>query len=133
MPRHFCFLSLCLVLLPSFAARAEVVELRPVFVEKDGVVGLEYWSGRTLVGRSTDLAPAGVELLLPGAKAVPIVFRGNSERESVLVLGPAKLGALTLTWRITRKNPSLVERTLSVKADAPPILCCISPGGGAGR
>src|SRR5262249_37785390 len=45
-------------------------------------------------------------------------FRGKSERDGVLVLGPAKVGALTLTWRITRKNPSLVERTLTVKAEA---------------
>src|SRR5215510_9563037 len=117
MPRHY-FLSLFIALVPPLAACAEVVELRPVLVEKDGVVGVEYWSGKTRIGRSTERAPAGVKLMLPGAKAVPVAFRGKAERDGVLVLGPVKVGALTLTWRITRKNPSLVERTLSVKADA---------------
>jgi hypothetical protein len=105
------------LLITALTARAEVVEVRPVAVEKGGAVGLEYWSGKERVGRSTEAAPAGVELLLPGAKAVPVVFRGKSEREGVLELGPVKVGALTLTWRITRKNPSLVERALYVKAD----------------
>jgi hypothetical protein len=125
--RHFCLTSLYLFLIPSFAARAEVVELRPVFVEKDGVVGVEYWSGKARVGRSTDAAPAGVELLLPGAKVVPVAFRGKSEREGVFALGPVKIGGLTLTWRITRKNPSLVERTLEVKADAAQRFSVVFP------
>jgi len=116
--RHFCLTSLCVFLIPSLGARAEVVDLRPVLVGKDGAAGVEYWSGKARIGRSTDAAPAGVELLLPGATAVPVVFRRKSEREGVLELGPVKAGALTLTWRITRKNPSLVERTLDVKADA---------------
>ncbi len=127
MPQHFFFLSLCLALVPPVAARAEVVELRPVLVEKDGVAGVEYWSGKTRVGRFTERAPAGVELMRPGAEAVPVAFRGKSERDGVLVLGPTKVGALTLTWRITRKNPSLVERTLSVKADAPQQFSLVFP------
>jgi hypothetical protein len=53
-----------------------------------------------------------VELLRPGAKPAPVVFRKKSERDGVLELGPVKVGTLTLTWRITRKDPSLVERTL---------------------
>jgi len=96
-------------------------------VGKDGTVGVEYWSGKARVGRSTAAAPAGVELLLPGAKAVPVVFRLKSERAGVLELGPVKVGTLTLTWRITRKNPSLVERTLFVKADADQRFSVVFP------
>lgn len=100
------------------AARAEVIEVRPVLVEKDGVVGVEYRSGDEQVGRSTDAAPAGVELLLPGSAALPVQFRNSTKREGVLELGPTKVGNLTLRWRITQKNPSLVERTLEVTAEA---------------
>ena len=80
---------LLLVELP-FAADAEVVELRPALVEKDGVVGIEYRSGGTLVGRSTEAAPAGVELLLPGGKAAPVQFRTKTEHERIIELGPVK-------------------------------------------
>jgi hypothetical protein len=125
--RHFCFASLSAFLISSLAARAEVVELQPALVEKDGVVGVEYRSGRGRVGHSTDAAPAGVELLLPGAKAIPVAFRNKSEREGVLELGPTRIGSLTLTWRITQKNPSLVERTLEVKADTPQRFSVVFP------
>jgi hypothetical protein len=95
--------------------------------DADGVVGVEYHSGPVRVSSSNDAAPAGVELLLPGAKAVPVEFRAKTEREGVLVLGPVKIGALSLTWRITRKNPSLVERTLSVTADAAQRFSIVFP------
>ena len=108
---------LCLMLICS-ATQAEVIELRPTLVESGGVVGVEYRSGDTLVGRTSDAAPAGVELLLPGAKAVPVRFPTKTERDGVLDLGPVKVGTLTFRWRITQKNPSLVERTLKVTADA---------------
>ena len=98
--------------------RAEIVELRPALAEKDGVVRVEYRSGETLVGRSTDAAPAGVELLLPGAGAVPVQFRTRTEREGGFDLGLVKVGALSLRWRLVQKSPSLVERTLEVTADA---------------
>src|SRR5262249_39787436 len=116
------------ILLITFSTtRAAVVDLQPALVEKDGVVRVEYRSGKALVGRSTDAAPAGVELLLPGAKAVPVDFRAKTEREGILELGPVKIGTLTLTWHITQKNPSLVERTLTVKADATQRFSLIFP------
>src|SRR5437016_448399 len=99
-------------------AWAEVIELRPTFVDKGRIIGVEFRSGDALVGRSTEAAPAGVELLLPGAPAVPVQFRTKTERDGAFHLGPVKIGALTLRWRITQKNPSLVERTLEVTADA---------------
>ena len=98
--------------------QADVVKLRPALVDKDGVVGVEYRSGDAIIARSTDAAPAGVELLLPGAKAAPVQFRTKTERDGVLELGPVKIGTLTLRWQITQKNPSLVERTLEVTANA---------------
>jgi hypothetical protein len=103
---------------PPRKVHTDVVELRPALVEKGGVVGVEYRSRDTLVGRSTDTAPAGVELLLPGALAVPVQFRTKTKRSDVLEIGPEKIGALTLRWLIIQRNPSLVERTLEVTADA---------------
>jgi len=104
--------SLCLT------ANGEVVEIRPALIEKADSLGIEYRSGAELVGRSTDTAPAGVELLLPGAGATPVAFQTRTAREGVIELGPAKVGTLRLRWRITQKTPSLVERTLEVTAEA---------------
>ncbi len=104
--------SLCLT------ANGEVVEIRPALIEKGDSLGIEYRSGSELVGRSTDAAPAGVELLLPGASATPVAFQTKTAREGVIELGPAKVGTLRLRWRITQKTPSLVERTLEVTAEA---------------
>jgi hypothetical protein len=113
-----CIVRLICFGLLSVAAHAQVIELRPALIEKAGVQGVEYRSGDAVVARSTDAAPAGVELLLPGATAVPVQFRTKAMIDGVLELGPAKVGALTFRWRITQKNPSLVERTLEVTADA---------------
>jgi hypothetical protein len=92
--------------------------IRPVCVEKDGIQRIEYQSGETLIARSADTAPAGVELKLPGAEWMPVRFHAKTEREGVMELGPEKIGALTLRWRLVQKTPSLVERTLEVTADA---------------
>ena len=116
--QRFSILAAVWLAVLSPAARAEVTPLRFVLVEKDGGVGVEYRSGDTLVGRSTAVAPAGVELLLPGASASPVHFRAHAEGDGVTVLGPAKAGSLTLRWRLAQKTPSLVERTLEVSADA---------------
>ena len=89
-----------------------------MFSEKDGVVRVEYRAGETLVGRATDAAPAGVELLLPGAAAVPVRFPTYTKRGGGFELGPVKIGALTLRLRIVQRTPALVERTLEVTADA---------------
>ena len=78
---------------------------------------IEYWSGSTLVGRSTEAAPAGVELRLPDAKSVPVRFRTSTHRDNQIVLGPTKVGSLTLRLRLVQKTPSLVERVLEVSAD----------------
>jgi uncharacterized protein (DUF736 family) len=102
-------------------------ELRPVLVEKDGVVGIEYRCGDTLVGRSTEAAPAGVELLLPGAGPVPVRFSTKTQRDGVIELGPVKIGGLTLRWRIVEMNPSLVQRTLEVTADESQQLAVTFP------
>ena len=112
-----CVLAVILTAV-STATYAQVVPIRAALVENEGIVGVEYRTGETLVARSTDAAPAGVELLLPGAKAAPVQFRAKTERDGVVELGPAKVGALALRWRITQKTPSLVERTLEVSADA---------------
>lgn len=98
-------------------AQAEVAEIRPVAVDKNGVVGIEYRSGDAVVGQATDAAPAGVEMLLPGGKVEPVLFRSKAELGDGLDLGPVKIGSLTLRWRVARKTPLLVERTLEVRAE----------------
>jgi len=61
----------------ALAAHAEIIDLRPALVEKDGSISVEYHSGGTLAARSTEAAPAGVQLLLPGAEAKPVTFRAK--------------------------------------------------------
>src|SRR5437899_1972204 len=91
------FVVPCLaIVFRCIAGRAADVELRPVVGGTKGVATIEYRSGNTLVWRSLASAPAGVELLLPGAKAVPVEFRAKTGRAGVIELGTAKVGALTL-------------------------------------
>ncbi len=121
--QRLCFATLftfTALLINSFAplARGQVVELRAALIETNHHIGVEYRSGGTLVGRSTEEAPAGVEILLPGVKAVPVEFHNKSVRDGVIELGPAKIGALTLRLRLVQKTSSLVERTLEVRAEA---------------
>ena len=98
--------------------RAQVVEIRPVVLEQDGGQHVEYWSGNLRVGRSTETAPAGVQLKLPGAEWAPVRFRPQAELDGAVELGRAKVGALTLRWQLMQKTPSLVQRTLEVRADS---------------
>ena len=86
----------------SFAAHVEIVEIRPELVDKDGVVAIECRSGATLAGRSTESAPAGVDLLLPGAKAAPVQFRTKTEHERIVELRPVRVGTLTLCWHVAQ-------------------------------
>ena len=95
------------------------VELRPQWVRTEGVYGVEYWSGRQLVGSAPPSAPAGIEVRLPGEPFKPVEFQEKKERGSRLELGPVNLGSLTLRLRIERINPSLVRRTLTVTAAKP--------------
>lgn len=123
MPRGLARANLVLWLLAfaplCFTGHAADTELRAVATETNGVVGIEYCSGsRRILGVSAS-APAGVELLLPGSKAAPVEFHTRTGRAGVIELGPTKVGALTLRWRLDQKTPSLVQRTLEVSADAP--------------
>ena len=102
------------------AAHAETVSIRAALTENNGVFGVEYRSADTLVGRSTEAAPAGVELLFPdgeGVQTAPVRFHAKALKDGVIELGPEKIGTLTLRWRLTQKTPSLVERTLEITAE----------------
>ncbi len=109
-------LSLCLT---GLMAHAAGLELRAKLGESNGVSRIEYWSGSTLLGRSTEAAPAGVELRLADAQPMPVEFRTSRQQDGAIELGPTKAGALTLRMRLVQKTPSLVERVLEVKAEAP--------------
>jgi hypothetical protein len=110
-------LRLTVALFSVMAARGEVVEIQPALVERDNGIGVEYRSAGTLVGRSSESAPAGVEILLPGANPAPVHFRNRTVRQGVIELGPATAGALALRLTLVQKTPSLVERTLEVRAN----------------
>jgi len=114
-PRFLALASLLAI--RALATHAEGVELRAAATENGGIIGIEYRSGDTLVARSVETAPAGVELLLPGAKPAPVHFRTMTREDGLIELGPAKLGALSLRLRLVQKTASLVERTLEVRAD----------------
>ena len=114
--KHITALILTALLLAPLAARAGVTEVRPVVTVRDGVQRIEYRSGDTLVARSADTAPAGVELKFPGADWVPVTFHGPALHNGVIEVGPEKFGTLTLRWRLVQETPSLVERTLEVTA-----------------
>ena len=106
-------------LLLSLAAQGAAVDLHPVVTETNGLIAVDYQSGNTRVWRSTTSAPAGVELRLPGAASVPVLFRTQTKANRVVELGPTKFGALTLRFRVEQKSPSLVQRTLDVHAETP--------------
>lgn len=99
-------------------AKAKPVEIRAVLVTNGNSVGIEYRSGDTLIGRASGELPAGVELLRPGSKFVPVNFRAQLTHGQAVELGPAKIGPLTFRWRLEQKSPSLLERTLEVQAAA---------------
>jgi hypothetical protein len=69
--------------------------ITPRVVEHNGVLGVEYRSGDLLVGRSTESAPAGVQLRLPGKALVPVEFRSQRTDEGGLELGPTTAGSLS--------------------------------------
>ncbi len=114
------FLSAFAALLTACAmdARAESVELRPVFIETNRNIGIEYRSGEAVVGRSSQGAPAGVEILIPGAKWAPVQFHSKSQGDGPIDLGPTKVDKFLLKLRIRQITPSLIERTLEVTATA---------------
>ena len=106
------------IVLACVAGQAADTELRAMATETNGVVQIEYLSGNTRILGVPASAPAGVELLLPGSKAAPVQFRTKTEREGIIELGPARVGALTLRWRLHQETPALVQRTLEVNAEA---------------
>lgn len=106
-----------LILAP--AGEGAPAELRAKVAETKGVSTIEYWSGPARVGRSTEAAPAGVALRLPGANSVPVEFRASAPRAGGIELGPAKVGALTLRLRLEQRTPALVEQVLEVRAETP--------------
>lgn len=97
----------------------ELVELRPQLVETDGGYSVELWSGSERVGLAPGHAPAGIQLRLPGSEFQPVRFSRKRGRRGDIELGPVKFANLTLTLHLQQRNPSLIERTLEVTANAP--------------
>ena len=74
------------------SARSEIIGLYPAIVQENGVLGVEYRSGGTLVARSTDAAPTGVAAETARRGVGPVQFRAKTERDGVIELGPEKSG-----------------------------------------
>lgn len=95
---------------------------------RDGIAELEYLYDGTAITRVDPADPVGVTLGLPGQAAIPLRFdawrqdegsQGQGETVGVNKdFGPLQVGALTLRWRIHRRTPELMERTLEVTASA---------------
>lgn len=105
--------ALALAVVPGRAAG-----LRPVLVRSADRPALEYRVGGELVGRSTPEAPTGVALRLPGQEPAAVLFPTVRESAQGFDLGPARVGPLTLRWRLAVRTPELVERTLEVTAES---------------
>jgi len=99
-------------------AHSNPVKISAAINDQTNGARIEYRSGDTLVASSDDSAPPGVELQIQGKLAVPVLFHKWIKRGDVLDFSPVKIGSLTFHWRIKQKNPSLIERTLEVTADA---------------
>ncbi len=102
----------------TLTASAERVPLLPVTGATNGHVTIQYRSEDRLVFAASPTAPAGVELLQPGVPPAPVLFPTSRAGSDAIELGPTKMGSLTFRFRIVRKTPSLVERTLEVTADS---------------
>jgi hypothetical protein len=115
--RPALWLMATLSALPGFGA-VPAVDWKPVLSQRDGSFHVDYASESLVVARSTEMAPAGVEVRGPGSTPTPLVFRTATERDGVIELGPATKDGLTFRWTLARKTPALVERTLEVTAAA---------------
>ncbi|MBL9129306.1 MAG: hypothetical protein JNL97_16770, partial [Verrucomicrobiales bacterium] len=63
----------------------------------------------------------------PGGGWEPARFEEARDEDGRLELGPARLRDLTLRWRLVRKTPALVERTLEVHANRPATFALSFP------
>src|SRR5882724_8713664 len=111
------FWSLLLSITPALANDGRV-EFRPGVFRTNGVLAVEFWSGQERVGLAPEISPAGIQIRLPGDVFRPVLFQRQSGSRDRLVLGPTQVGDLIVTLRLKRLNPSLIERTLEVKAAA---------------
>ncbi len=97
-------------------SRTQSTTLMPVVLETPSGTRVEYRSEGRLVFRSPEEAPAGVQLKLPGRDWTMVRFQNPSRPDGNLEFGPVSFGDLTLRWRLVQRTPSLIERTLEVRA-----------------
>ncbi len=113
-----CFLHSSFPSLGGEAISLRALELRPHVIETNGVIAVEYRSGDAVVGRAAASAPAGVELRVPGTNSVPVLFNSKTFQNGAMELGPVRVGALVLRFRLVQKTSALVERVLEVSAES---------------
>lgn len=95
------------------------VDLRPRLFKTNGTYSVELWSGPGLVGLAPESSPAGIRVRRNGGKLEPVLFTTQQHSGHSTVLGPVQMGELTLKLRLTRLNPSLIERVLEVTSRVP--------------
>ena len=120
-PRRYSgawFLFFALATTGGLAAGGRV-ELRPRVFKTNDALAVEFWSGKERVGLASAVAPAGIQIRLPGDGFKPVQFVRKSGAGDQILLGPTQVGQLAVKLRLKRLNPSLIERTLEVTATAP--------------
>lgn len=115
--RTLGWLLLCVGLTLRDVVNGQSVDLQPKVIDPSGQLGVEYWSEGQPLMPSAEEAPSGVLLKVPGQSEVPLKFLKRSEIHDGWELGPTRVGGLVFRWRIERKNPSLIQRTLLVTAE----------------
>jgi len=116
--RSIALLGLVLASTPAWAG-TDRVEIRPRVFRTNEVEAVEFYSGKTLVGSAPLEAPAGLQLQLPGQPQAPVRFTHVRHAGGRWLLGPAHVGGLTLELELKQINPSLIQRTLTVRATQP--------------
>ncbi len=117
--RHAATAALSIALVHSLPRLHAAPEIRPQAEVRDGSLRIEYRDHDERVGRSSDAAPAGVELILPDQPPAPLLFSSVHQAGDDIETGPVHRAGLTFIWRLRQKTPALVERTLEVTATAP--------------
>ncbi len=104
----------------AYGADEQAGVLAPRMKQVDGVWAAEIVQGDRTVGAIDAAAPAGLEVRLSGDKAFgAVAFRDKQDLGGIVVLGPTRVGALSLSLEFEPLGPGLLRRTLVVKADRP--------------
>lgn len=109
-----------LALAPTLAwAGRERVEIHPRIFRTNGMEAVEFYSGKSRVGLAPSESPAGVQIRFRGQGLQPVRFTKVRHTGGRWELGPERIGNLSVELELKQINPSLIQRTLRVRATQP--------------